>query len=225
MTEPQPTEAPSQQPTKNSELASILARRPVVPVLVIEDAKAAVPLARALVRGGLDVLEITLRTDAAYDAVRAIKAEVDGAVVGVGTVLHKNQWEMAEREAAFAVSPGATDKLLDMARGSHLPLLPGAVTPGESMRLLENGYPFQKFFPAEVAGGAAYLKAMAAALPMIRFCPTGGIAAANARDYLTLANVVCVGGSWVAPREAVEAGDWKQVERLAREAASLAGHA
>jgi 2-dehydro-3-deoxyphosphogluconate aldolase / (4S)-4-hydroxy-2-oxoglutarate aldolase len=203
-------------------LEPIVTATPVIPVLIIEDLASAVPLARALVAGGLYVLEITLRTSAAHDAVTAIASDVEGAVVGVGTVFHPNQLELAESLGArFAVSPGFTPTLLEAARDSPLPLLPGAVTAAEMMTLEEAGYNILKFFPAEAAGGVRALKAFASPLPAIRFCPTGGITAENAPDYLALPNVVCVGGSWVAPADAVAAGDWTRIERLAREAASL----
>ncbi|HET6521590.1 MAG TPA: bifunctional 4-hydroxy-2-oxoglutarate aldolase/2-dehydro-3-deoxy-phosphogluconate aldolase [Geminicoccaceae bacterium] len=202
--------------------ATLLAGTPVVPVLVIESVAAGVPLARALVAGGLPLLEITLRTAAAPDVIRAIAAEVEGAVVGAGTVLTPAQLAEVERLGArFAVSPGATDALLDAARGSDVPLLPGAATASEVMALLERGYREMKFFPAGPAGGVAYLRSLAAPLPEARFCPTGGIAAANAPDYLALDNVMCVGGSWVAPADAVRAGDWRRITALAREAAAL----
>jgi 2-dehydro-3-deoxyphosphogluconate aldolase/(4S)-4-hydroxy-2-oxoglutarate aldolase len=207
-----------------SDLNSLLAGTPVVPVLVIESVATALPLARALVDGGLRVLEITLRTPAALDVTRAIAAEVEGAVVGAGTVLTAGQYEDAERAGArFVVSPGATDALLAAAAASAVPFLPGAVTASEVMRLLEQGYRFLKFFPAEPAGGVAYLEALAAPLPEARFCPTGGIDAVKARTYLSLPNVLCVGGSWVAPKDALAAGDWPRITRLARAAAALGG--
>jgi 2-dehydro-3-deoxyphosphogluconate aldolase/(4S)-4-hydroxy-2-oxoglutarate aldolase len=205
-----------------SDLAALLARSPVVPVLVIDSVATAVPLARALVAGGLPLLEITLRTAAALDVIRAIGEEVEGAVVGAGTVLTPDQLAAVERQGArFAVSPGATGKLLDAARDSPVPLLPGAASASEVMRLLERGYRQMKFFPAEPAGGIAYLKALASPLPEARFCPTGGIDAARARSYLALPNVVCVGGSWVAPVDAVRAADWARITMLATEAAAL----
>ena len=207
-----------------SDLNSLLAGTPVVPVLVIESVATALPLARALVDGGLRVLEITLRTPAALDVTRAIAAEVEGAVVGAGTVLTAGQYEDAERAGArFVVSPGTTDALLAAAAASAVPFLPGAVTASEVMRLLEQGYRFLKFFPAEPAGGVAYLEALAAPLPEARFCPTGGIDAVKARTYLSLPNVLCVGGSWVAPKDALAAGDWPRITRLARAAAALGG--
>jgi len=207
-----------------SDLAALLASSPVVPVLVIDSVATAVPFARALVAGGLPLLEITLRTPAALDVIRAIAEEVEGAVVGAGTVLTPDQLAAVERQGAcFAVSSGATDSLLDAARDSAVPLLPGAATASEVMRLLERGYRQMKFFPAEPAGGVAYLKALASPLPEARFCPTGGIDAARARSYLALPNVVCVGGSWVAPAAAVRAGDWARITVLATEAAALRG--
>lgn len=208
--------------TRQAGLLDLLATTPVVPVLAIESTGAAVPLARALLAGGLPILEITLRTPAALDIIRAIGSEVEGAVVGAGTVLTPEQYRDAVRAGAkFVVSPGATPALLDVADASSVPFLPGAGTSSEVMRLLERGYGCLKFFPAEAAGGVAYLQALAAPLPHARFCPTGGIDAARAPAYLALPNVVCVGGSWVAPGAAVAAGDWPAITRLARAAAAL----
>ncbi|MGN6549264.1 MAG: 2-dehydro-3-deoxy-phosphogluconate aldolase [Pararhizobium sp.] len=205
-------------------LLSILKLQPVVPVLVIEDAATAVPLARALVAGGLKAIEITLRTPAALDAIRAVASEVDGAVAGAGTILDAAQFEAAEKAGArFIVSPGATDALLDAASGSDVPLLPGAATASEVMALREKGYRTLKFFPAEQAGGAAYLKSLSSPLAGMQFCPTGGISMKNAKDYLMLPNVVCIGGSWVAPVDMVASGDWDGITALATEAARLAG--
>ena len=207
---------------RNAALERVLTAAPVVPVVTIEDAGTAVPLARALVRGGLPAIEVTLRTAAALDAVKAIAAEVEGAFVGAGTVLDAAQLKQAEAAGAtFAVSPGASPGLLDAAADSPVPLLPGAATASEAMALMERGYEIMKFFPAGPAGGVAYLKALAAPLPGLRFCPTGGISLQNAPDYLRLANVICVGGSWVAPQEAIAAGDWQRIEDLARQAAGL----
>jgi 2-dehydro-3-deoxyphosphogluconate aldolase/(4S)-4-hydroxy-2-oxoglutarate aldolase len=207
-----------------SDLNSLLAGTPVVPVLVIDSVASALPLARALVDGGLPVLEITLRTPAALDVIRAIAAEVDGAVVGAGTVLTSAQYGDAERAGArFVVSPGTTSTLLAAAAASAVPFLPGAVNATEVMRLLEQGFRCLKFFPAEPAGGVAYLEALAAPLPEARFCPTGGIDAVKARAYLSLPNVLCVGGSWVAPKDALAAGDWPRITGLARAAAALGG--
>jgi 2-dehydro-3-deoxyphosphogluconate aldolase / (4S)-4-hydroxy-2-oxoglutarate aldolase len=206
----------------SSDLASLLETSPVVPVLVVESVETALPLARALVAGRLPLLEITLRTEAALDVIRAIGEEIEGAVVGAGTVLTPAQLAAVEKQGArFAVSPGATETLLDAARDATVPLLPGAATASEMMRLLERGFREMKFFPAEPAGGIAYLKALASPLPEVRFCPTGGIDAERARDYLALPNVVCVGGSWVAPPDAVSAGDWTRIATLAMEAAAL----
>ena len=194
---------------------------PVIPVLVIEDAAHARPLAEALVAGGLPALEVTLRTPAALDAIREM-AGVAGGRVGAGTLLTPADVKAAvEAGASFGVSPGATDRLLDAAEEADLPMLPGAATATEAMRLLEVGYSVQKFFPAEASGGAAALRAIGAPIPQISFCPTGGVSLANARDYLALPNCLCVGGSWVAPKEAVAAGDWEAVTQLAREAAAL----
>ncbi len=209
-------------PAEASRLTTaICARAPVIPVLVVEDAAAAGGLAQALVAGGLPALEVTLRTPAALDAIRAMAA-VEGGVVGAGTLLTPADVKAAKAAGArFGVSPGATDRLLDACEAEGLPLLPGAATASEVMRLFERGYTAMKFFPAEGAGGAAALKAIGAPIPQVRFCPTGGIGPGNAPDYLALANVMCVGGSWVAPKAMVEAADWAGVERLARGAAAL----
>lgn len=203
-------------------LESILKLAPVVPVLVIEDVADALPLARALVKGGLPVLEITLRTDKALDCIRAIMSEIEGAVVGAGTVITPDQLTQVEKlGCAFAVSPGSTPTLLDAAAGSAVPLLPGAATASEAMLLLELGYRLQKFFPAEPAGGVSYLSALASPLPQIRFCPTGGISPGTASAYLALPNVITIGGSWMAPRKLLAAKDWSSIEIISREAAQL----
>ena len=205
-------------------LDAILKSAPVIPVMVIETVSDAVPLARALVKGGLPVLEITLRTRAALDCIRAIIAEVEGAIVGAGTVLDgKKLKETEQLGCAFAVSPGSTAHLLDAAEDLLIPLLPGSATASESMALLERGYRFQKFFPAEPSGGAAYLASLASPLPQVSFCPTGGITLESAPRYLKLANVITVGGSWMVPKKLVEAKDWARIETLAREAAGLKG--
>ena len=199
----------------------ICQKAPVVPVLVIEDAGQARPLAEALVAGGLPALEVTLRTPAALDAIRAM-ADVPGGIVGAGTLLTPEDVAAAKAAGAlFGVSPGATDRLLDACEAADLPLLPGAATATEAMRLLERGYTTQKFFPAEASGGAPALKAIGAPLPQISFCPTGGIDLARAPDYLRLPNCICVGGSWVAPKDRMAAGNWAGIEELAREAAGL----
>ncbi|HEX6144822.1 MAG TPA: bifunctional 4-hydroxy-2-oxoglutarate aldolase/2-dehydro-3-deoxy-phosphogluconate aldolase [Geminicoccaceae bacterium] len=208
---------------RQEQVLALLRRAPVVPVLVIEDVASALPLARALVAGGLPLLEITLRTPAAMDVIRALAGEVEGAVVGAGTVLTPAQYRDVERAGAgFVVSPGATTLLLDAADQSPVPLLPGAATVSEMMALLERGYRCMKFFPAEPAGGVAYLRSIASPLPEARFCPTGGITVERAPAYLALPNVLAVGGSWVAPADAVKSGDWERITGLAREAAALA---
>ena len=195
---------------------------PVIPVLVIDDAYAAGDLARALIAGGLPALEVTLRTPAALEAIHRM-SRIEGGVVGAGTLLTPQDVHAAvEAGALFGVSPGATDRLLDAAEEAGLPMLPGAATATEAMRLLERGYTVQKFFPAEIAGGAKALAAIGAPLPQVAFCPTGGVSLANAPDYLALRNVLCVGGSWVAPKDAIAARDWERVEALAQEAAALA---
>ena len=204
------------------DILAIAALAPVVPVLTIGRTADAVPLARALVKGGLPVLEITLRTATALEALKAIAAEVPDAVVGAGTVLKPGQFDQIRQAGArFAVSPGCTPGLVTAARAAGLPFLPGIQTVSEAMVLAEQGFGLLKFFPADAAGGLVWLKAVAAPLAGLRFCPTGGIGADTAQAYLSLANVACVGGSWVAPREAVAAGDWAGIERLAAAASRL----
>lgn len=194
---------------------------PVIPVLVVEAAEEAAPLARALIAGGLPALEVTLRTPAALEAIRAM-AGLPGGVVGAGTLLTPEDVRAAVAAGArFGVSPGATPRLLDAAAEAGLPLLPGAATASEVMALLERGHRVQKFFPAEAAGGAAALAALGGPLPQVAFCPTGGIGPANAPAYLALRNVLCVGGSWVAPKAMVAARDWAGITALARAAAAL----
>lgn len=203
--------------------SSVLDLAPVVPVVVVEDAAHAVPLARALVAGGLPAIEVTLRTPAALDAIRAVAAEVPGAVVGAGTVITPAQvTQCVDAGARFLVSPGWTDALLAAMRASGVPFLPGVSTTSEVVALLEHGVREMKFFPAQAAGGTAYLASLAAPLPQARFCPTGGIGPGNVTEYLALPNVGCVGGSWMVPGEAVAAGDWARIEQLARQAATLA---
>jgi 2-dehydro-3-deoxyphosphogluconate aldolase/(4S)-4-hydroxy-2-oxoglutarate aldolase len=207
---------------KTEKLLGLLGGQPVIPVLKIARAADAVPLARALARGGLRAIEITLRTGEALEAIRRVAGEVEEAVVGAGTILDARQF--AEAEAAgsrFIVSPGLTRELLAAAKDSPVPLLPGTVTPGEIMAAREAGLDFLKFFPAEQAGGAAFLKALASPLAGIKFCPTGGVGPNNAMDYLKLPNVICVGGSWVAPDDMVEGGRWDAIEALAKEASRL----
>lgn len=204
------------------DIAAIAARAPVIPVLTIEVPEKAVPLARALVRGGLPVLEVTLRTQAALAALRAIADEVPEAIVGAGTVMDPAQLDQVQRAGArFAVSPGCTQALARAARSSGMPFLPGIQSVSEAMVLAELGFEILKFFPADAAGGLTWIKAVGAPLSGVQFCPTGGITAETAAGYLALPNVACVGGSWVAPRVAVATGDWQSVERLAAAAAAL----
>ncbi len=194
--------------------------------MVVEDLADAVPLARALVAGGLPAIEVTLRTPAALDAIRAISAEVPEAVVGAGTLVTPVQVsDVVAAGARFLVSPGWTETLLEAMRGSGLPFLPGVSTTSEVVALLERGVTEMKFFPAEAAGGTAYLKALASPLPQARFCPTGGIGLGSAPAYLALPNVGCVGGSWMLPKDAIAGRDWGRVETLAREAAALSAGA
>ncbi len=208
--------------SKAETLLSLLDGQKVIPVLKIADAAHAVPLARALARGGLPTIEITLRTASALEAIRRIAAEVRETVVGAGTILDARQFdEAAKAGSKFIVSPGVTGDLLAAASNSDVPLLPGAITPGEIMTAREAGLTFLKFFPAEQAGGAAFLQALASPFSGIRFCPTGGINVRNAADYLALPNVACVGGSWIAPDHLVQAGRWDTIEMLAREASGL----
>ena len=208
--------------SKTEKLLSLLNGQPVIPVLKIANVADAVPLARALSRGGLRAIEITLRTADALEAIRRVAAEVEEAVVGAGTILDARQFDEAARAGSkFIVSPGITSQLLDAAKDSPVPLLPGAITPGEIMAAREAGLRFLKFFPAEQSGGIASLKAYASPLADVKFCPTGGITARNAADYLNLPNVICVGGSWVAPDDLIKAGKWDEIEALAREASKL----
>ncbi|MGW1022239.1 bifunctional 4-hydroxy-2-oxoglutarate aldolase/2-dehydro-3-deoxy-phosphogluconate aldolase [Streptomyces sp. NPDC002577] len=201
---------------------SVLDLAPVLPVVVVEDVADAVPLARALVAGGLPAIEVTLRTPVALGAIRAIADAVPGAVVGAGTVISPaNVADSLAAGARFLVSPGWTDGLLEAMKASGVPFLPGVSTTSEVVALLERGVHEMKFFPAEAAGGTAYLKSLAGPLPQARFCPTGGVGLGNAAAYLALKNVACVGGSWIVPRDAVAARDWDRVEALAREAAAL----
>lgn len=209
---------PAQQSLKANEICRLA---PVVPVLVIDELAHARPLAEALVAGGLPALEVTLRTPCALEAIRAM-AEVPGGVVGAGTLLTPDDVKAAKAAGAtFGVSPGATDRLIAACEDEGLPLLPGAATASEIMALLEKGYTVQKFFPAEQAGGAAYLKSIGSPLPQVKFCPTGGISLKIAPDYLSLKNILCVGGSWVAPKDAMAKGDWAGITALARQAAAL----
>lgn len=195
---------------------------PVIPVVVIKDPEQAVPLARALVRGGVPVIEVTLRTPAALAAIERIAAEVPDIVLGAGTIVEPEQAGQAARAGAkFLVTPGVTDRLLGAVFDTGLPVLPGVATVSEALRLAERGLRALKFFPAEQSGGASYLRAIAGPLPGLRFCPTGGITPDSAHAYLALPNVGCVGGSWLTPADALAAGDWPRIEALARDAAAL----
>lgn len=208
------------------QINEILSAGPLIPVVIIDDAGAAAPLARALLAGGIRVIEVTLRTATALDAIKRIAAEVPDAVVGAGTILRPQQFaEVEAAGAAFAVSPGATRELLQAARGAKIPLLPGAATASEAMRLLEAGYKHMKFFPAEAAGGAGLLASLASPLPDVKFCPTGGIEPANAANYLRLSNVVCVGSSWPVPAASIRAGDWPTITERTKTCAALTGSA
>lgn len=200
----------------------LLGLAPVMPVIVVPDAGLAVDMARALVGGGLPVLEITLRTPAAFEAMRRIRDAVPGAVVGAGTVLDRAQWQRAiDSGAVFGVSPGLTGELACAARASGLPFLPGVATASEAMRAADEGFDTLKLFPAEAVGGRALLRSLHGPLPHLQFCPTGGIHAGNAAEYLALPNVGCVGGSWIAPEALVAARDWDRVRELAAQAAAL----
>lgn len=201
----------------------ILKVAPVVPVMVVERIEDAVPLAKALYNGGLKVLEITLRTPCALDAITAmVEALPADAVIGAGTIITPKDLENAIKAGStFLVSPGTTPALIEAAKASPIPLLAGVATPTEAMNLYVQGFSHQKFFPAEAAGGVPMLKSIGGPLPQITFCPTGGIDLAKAPSYLALPNVACVGGTWMAPKELMKAGRWDEIERLAREAASL----
>ncbi len=205
-------------------LQHIAGLAPVIPVVVVDAVAPAVELARALVAGGIPAIEITLRTPAALDAIRAVAAEVEGAVVGVGTVLTPEQLDAACKAGArFAVSPGSSPRLLAAARDHELPWLPGAATASECMHLLDEGYRLLKFFPAEAAGGVAALKGIGGPLPQLGFVATGGIGPDNAASYLKLPNLHAVGGSWLTPADAVQSGDWARIEALAKAAKGLRG--
>lgn len=209
---------PEIQSQKNRALCELA---PVIPVLVVNDASRAEGLATALVAGGLPVLEVTLRTPAALDVIREM-SKVAGGHVGAGTVLTPDDAKRArDAGASFAVSPGATERLVRACEEIGLPLLPGAVTASEVMRAMEYGYSMLKFFPAEAAGGAKSLKSLAGPLPQVSFCPTGGVTPANAPDYLALPNVICVGGSWIAPDGDVASASWQAIEDRARQASQL----
>ena len=202
-------------------IRSILTLAPVIPVIILDDVSQARPLAEALVAGGLPILEVTLRTPNALRVMEEM-AKVEGAIVGSGTVRHAQHMQQSvDAGCRFMVSPGISPRILDAAEDFAIPLLPGIGTPSEAMTASERGYGFLKFFPAEALGGAPVLKAFASPLPDITFCPTGGIDPAKAKVYLGLPNVVCVGGSWIMPADALASGDWARIETLAREAALL----
>ena len=209
-------------PSTASKITSDICKMdPVMPVLVVEDVAVARPLAEALIAGGLSVLEVTLRTPAALDVINEM-AKVPGATVGAGTLLSPKDVVAARQAGAkFGVTPGSTDRLLGACEAEDLPVLPGAATASEVLSLLERGYTVQKFFPAEANGGPSALKAIGAPLPDAMFCPTGGVTPQNARSYLSLKNTLCVGGSWVAPKALIEAGEWDDIAALARAACQL----
>ncbi|MCP5233992.1 MAG: bifunctional 4-hydroxy-2-oxoglutarate aldolase/2-dehydro-3-deoxy-phosphogluconate aldolase [Zoogloeaceae bacterium] len=204
------------------DIRSVLAASPVMPVIVLEEVAHAVPLARALVAGGIRVLEVTLRTPVALECMRAIAAEVPEALLGAGTVLSAADLDAAAKAGAvFAISPGASPALLEAARTSPIPFLPAVMTPSDVITAMDAGFDTFKLFPAAQAGGMAMLKAMGGPFPQARFCPTGGIDAASAPAFLALPNVACVGGSWLCPAELVRAGNWDAITALARAAAAL----
>ncbi len=203
-------------------IKGIMYTSPVIPVMVINQLDQAVPLAHALVEGGLNVLEITLRTPVALDAIKHIKAEVPGAIVGAGTIINTDTLDKAIAAGSeFLVSPGVTDSLIDAAISTGVPILPGVISPSEAMRLMEKGITEMKFFPAEAAGGVPMIKSIGGPLPQLTFCPTGGVNPQNAVDYLKQKNVACVGGSWMAPADLVDTGNWEEITRRAKEAAAI----
>jgi 2-dehydro-3-deoxyphosphogluconate aldolase/(4S)-4-hydroxy-2-oxoglutarate aldolase len=204
-------------------IKEIMAISPIVPVMVINNVEHAVPLAHALVKGGLKVLEITLRTPAALESIRRIRAEVPDAIVGAGTIINIETLNKAiDAGAEFIVSPGTTDKMIDAALATGGPLLPGIANPSQAMNLLEKGITEMKFFPAEAAGGVPMLKSIGAPIPQISFCPTGGVSQKNVKEYYNLSNVACVGGSWMCAASLVDAEDWDEITRLSIEAIVLA---
>lgn len=206
-----------------SKVLDIMLASPVIPVIAIDEMSHAVPLAQALVAGGIRVLEVTLRTAHGLPAIRAIAEQVPDAIVGVGTLTHPDEFVAArDAGAVFGVTPGLTPSLIVAAKSSGLPLLPGTMTPSEIMAACEAGFRQLKLFPAVPAGGVGMLKAIAGPLPDVMFCPTGGITQANAADFLACKNVACVGGSWLTPRDLVHAGDWTHITELAKAASGLA---
>lgn len=216
---PSPSDVPPVAPgaLPDALAGSLLDLVPVIPVVVVDDLAQAVPVARALAAGGVPVVELTLRTPVALDAIRAIAAEVPEVLVGAGTIVAPDQAEQAlDAGARFLVSPGTTPGLLDAMLGTGLPFLPGTATVSEVVAVLEAGLTEMKLFPAEASGGTTFLSSLASPVPAARFCPTGGITPANAASYLALPNVGCVGGSWLTPKDALAAGDWERVTDLAR---------
>lgn len=212
--------------SKNDSLRAILGRAPVIPVIVVHELSDAVPLAQALCEGGLTVLEVTLRTPVALDAIAAMRRAVPEAVVGVGTITRPEHFRQSSAAGAqFGVSPGLTPALAAAAAAVDWPYLPGVMTPGELLQAQELGYSTLKLFPAQQAGGLGMLKAMGSVFPDAAFCPTGGVSRDNAGEFLALPNVLCVGGSWVAPAAMMKSGDWTGIRNLARDAASLARRA
>ena len=202
---------------QTQELVDICSRVKLMPVLVVEDLDNAIPLAQALIRGGLNVLEVTLRTASALDAIYEM-SKLEGAIVGAGTILTANDMKSVKQAGAvFGVTPGTTPTLLEAAKAEGLPLIPGVATVSEVMKACEYGYTFLKFFPAESSGGVKALSSISGPLPEIKFCPTGGITSVNASAYVNLKNVVCVGGSWVAPKELISSKQWDKIEELAKE--------
>lgn len=212
--------------SKNEKIGEILALAPVVPVLQFDDPEVAVKVSQALVDGGLPTIEITLRTKRALECIAAVIKHVDGAIVGAGTVLTPNALtDCVEVGCSFLVSPGANVELIEANRKGDVPLLPGVATPSEAMGLMAEGLRYLKFFPAQQAGGAPYLKSLSSVFPDLKFCPTGGLNEANAGDYLALPNVACVGGSWVAPADLVAAENWDAITEIAQRASALGGAA
>ncbi len=210
---------------KNYDLLAICKLAPVIPVLAVDDTANAAPLAKALIAGGLRVIEVTLRTNNAFDVIEVMAASATEGIIGAGTLLSKEDVYAAKRAGArFGVSPGITDQILRACAEVKLPLLPGAATPSEVMNLLAKGYSVQKFFPAESNGGITALKSILGPIPDVSFCPTGGVTSTNALDYLSLKNVICVGGSWVAPQNKIKAADWQAITKLARQASALSKH-
>jgi len=208
--------------SKNQRIEEILSLAPVVPVLQFNNTEDAIETSRALVAGGLPVIEITMRTKEALQCISAVAKHVKGAVVGAGTVLNTAMMNDAiEVGSQFLVSPGATQELMDANAKKDIPLLPGIATPSEAMALMNEGYEFLKFFPAEQAGGAGYLKSMGAVFQNLKLCPTGGLTLEKAPSYLALNNIICVGGSWVAPGDLIKKKDWDGIQKLAAEAAAL----